>query len=364
MDGDMAEQEQNRSEDATPYKLQEAQKRGQVAKSQEANFVAVLAAFTLTLYAAGAAMSHDVLALAQSIFVQAGRLEWSVGGVSAWFRDIASLALIAITPLLLAVAIAAIAINLAQVGPIFSFKPVTPDFDRLNLANGFKRLFSLRLVYEAFKSVLKLAIVSLVFWLALLQLLPMFLNLLNVDPRGHAQVAMGSVAPLCFKLLMILLVIALIDVIYTRREFAKNMRMSRREVTEEHKQREGDPRIRSRIRQLRMELFKRSRSVSKLPGADVLLTNPTHLAVAISYKHGEMPAPKVLAKGVGEVAAKMRAVARMHRIPVIENRPLARELYRRTDADEFVPEDLYPQVAKILLWVFSMREARHKGVPA
>jgi flagellar biosynthesis protein FlhB len=219
----------------------------------------------------------------------------------------------------------------------------------------------MRLVYEAFKGLLKLAVISCVLWIALKHLLPDLLSLTYVDPRGHAQLILGDIGPLLFKLLMIILVIALIDVSYTRWDFAKKMRMSRREITDEHKRREGDPRIRSRLRQLRLEMLKQSRAVQQLPGADVLVTNPTHLAVAISYKHGEMPAPKMLAKGAGEVAAKMREAARRHNIPIVENRPLARELYKRLDSEGFVPEDLYPQVAKILIWVYAMREARAQG---
>jgi flagellar biosynthetic protein FlhB len=139
------------------------------------------------------------------------------------------------------------------------------------------------------------------------------------------------------------------------------MRMSHRDIKDEHKQREGDPRIRARLRQLRQEMLKKSQAVRKLPGSDVVVTNPTHLAVALSYKHGEMAAPRVVAKGAGDLAAKMREMALRHGIPVVENRALARELFFKVDFEQPVPEKLYPQVARILVWVFAMREARAKG---
>jgi flagellar biosynthesis protein FlhB len=259
------------------------------------------------------------------------------------------------------IAAAAILVNFVQVGAIFSAKPVTPDWERINPAAGLKRLFSIRLVYEAFKGTVKLVVIAYVLWLAIQHLMPALFSLLHIDPRAHGGVVMGQLGPLLFKLLLVLAVIAAIDFAYTRWDFAKKMRMSKREITDEHKQREGDPRIRSRLRQLRLEMLKQSRAAKQVPGADVLLTNPTHLAIALSYKHGEMPAPKMLAKGAGEVAAKMREVARRHGIPIVENRPLARELYKRLDSDQYVPEDLYPQIAKILLWVYAMRDARSRS---
>jgi flagellar biosynthesis protein FlhB len=351
----MSEQEQNRSEAATPFKLKEAQQRGQVAKSQEAVFAAILGGVVLALFASGEALSREVLAMARDLFLETGRSDWSQEGLLAWAKAASLQGLRALAPLLLAVLVAAVVANFAQVGAVFSAKPITPDFDRINPASGLKRLFSLKLVYEGFKSTLKLAALAYVLWLALEALLPGLLRLLHIEARAHALVVGPDVPRLLVKLLLVLLAIALLDVGYTRWDFAKRMRMSRREVTEEHKQREGDPRIRSRLRQLRLDMLKQSRAMRALPGADVLLTNPTHLAVAISYKHGQMPAPKLLAKGAGELAAKMREVARQHRIPVIENRPLARALYKRLASDQYVPEDLYPDLARILLWVYARR---------
>lgn len=354
----MAEQEQDRSEAATPYKLKEAQNRGQVSKSQEATFAAILAAFVLVMYSVGPSIARQELRLTQQVFEHAGRLEWSADSTGAWLFGLLSAALTDLTPFFLAVLGAAILANMAQVGAIFSFKPVAPDFDRINPATGFKRLFSITLIYNAAKSLFKLFALTWVLWIVLEQAFPRLFMLGQIDARAHGGLVMAEVAPLLFKLLLVILVLALFDVGYTRWDYGKKMRMSRREVRDEHKQREGDPRIRARLRQLRAELLKQSRALRSLPDADVLITNPTHLAIALSYKHGEMPAPRLLAKGAGALATKMRKIARLHNIPIVENAPLARALYKRLKAGEYLPEDLYPMAAKILLWVYSLRNAR------
>jgi flagellar biosynthetic protein FlhB len=160
------------------------------------------------------------------------------------------------------------------------------------------------------------------------------------------------------KLVMVMLVLGLLDVLYVRWEFGKRMRMSKREVKDEVKSREGDPRIRARIRDLRKQMLKRSQALAKVPSADVLVTNPTRVAVAISYKHGVSTAPQVVAKGAGEAARSMRKLASRHQIPIVQNRALARALFREVDYDGYVPEKLYPQVAKIMVWVYAMRRTR------
>ena len=357
----MADQEEDRSEAASAYKLKEAQDRGQVSKSQEAVFAAVLAALILTLYSIGPGMARNELRLMKQTLDQAGSTDWTGDGMG-WLFELLSSALSILAPFMVAVVGAAILSNLAQVGAIFSFKPIAPDWERINPAAGLKRVFSMTLLYNAAKSLFKLLALGWVLWIVLKHAFPAVFMLGQVDPRAHGGVVMSEVAPMLFKLFLVVLVLVLFDVAYTRWDYSKKMRMSRREVRDEHKQREGDPRIRSRMRQLRAEMLKQSRALRSVGDADVLITNPTHLAVAISYKHGEMPAPQMLAKGAGSLAKKMREVAYQRHIPVVENRPLARAMYKRLKAGEYLPEDLYPMTAKILLWVYSLRNARARMV--
>lgn len=354
----MAELEQDRNEEATPFKLEEARKKGTVAKSPDVVSLAAVASFVGFLYWLGWSTVQKQLAHDQFILSRAGRLSFEPLEVTRWLQAMLVETLVLVGPLLGVLMIAAIVSNLAQTGAIFTFKPLSPDFDRVNPAQGFKRVFSMRTLYDAFRSLLKLALLGAVLALAVAHLMPRLVGLMNVDPVAHAHPMLGEIASLLFKLTLAMLVIALADMLYTRYEFAKKMRMSPREVKDEHKQREGDPRIRARLRQLRQEMLKRSKALRKVPGADVVITNPTHLAVAISYREGETVAPQVLCKGSGELARRMRELAARHAIPVVENRPLARELYFATEPDAYVPESLYPQVARVLVWVFALREAR------
>jgi flagellar biosynthetic protein FlhB len=158
--------------------------------------------------------------------------------------------------------------------------------------------------------------------------------------------------------------VAMLDFMYTRWDYGDKLKMSRREVKEEVKRRDGDPRVRARIRELQRETLKRSKALGKVKDADVLITNPTHLAVAVKYVRGEMKAPQVLAKGAGELAGLMRGIARNHKIPVVENKKLARALFTQVDFDGPVPEKLYPDVARLLVWVYAMREQDRRGVTA
>lgn len=355
---------QERNHSATPHKLREARKRGEVAKSIEATYALVLAAFLTVCMSVGPSLAQSELAIARRAMTGIAPGDWSVDYVAGWTVHLISACVQVLAPLFLALVCVIVIASVAQTGGVFSFVPLTPDFKRLNPAAGLKRLFSLRMLYEAARGLLKLAILTAIAWSAIRHAIPDLMKLGLVDARGHAAVVLSDFIPLLVKLLIGIVLIALIDILYTRWDYAKKMRMSHRDITDEHKQREGDPRVRNRHRQLRNELLQQSQSAARVPEADVLITNPTHIAIALSYQHGSMPAPKLLAKGRGEVAAQMRALARQHNIPVVENPPLARALFKRAHADQFVPEDLFPLVAKILVWVYAMDRTRNRGAAA
>jgi flagellar biosynthetic protein FlhB len=354
----MAEQDSDRSEEATPHRLEEARKKGSVARSLDVTALAVLAALVLVIQANGWDALRVTVQLQHRILARIGHTDWSPEGVAAWMAELLVAMLTVLGPLFLAVAVVAVLANVVQTGPLFTFEPVKPDFDRLNPASGFKRVFSMRTLFEAGKSIVKMVVLSSVVYFALRDLVPGLVALPGAEAKGYLRVLVALCGALLVKLVFTQLVIAAIDFAFVRRDFAKQMRMSKRDVKDEHKNREGDPRIRSRIRELRQEMLKRSRAVAKVPSADVLITNPTRLAVALSYRHGASGAPQVVAKGAGDLARKMREVAARHQIPVVQNRPLARTLFREVDFDGYVPEKLYPQIAKIMVWVYAMRDAR------
>lgn len=358
----MAEsQDQDRNEAATPFKLAQARQRGQVARSVDLAACLVLLATVGAAYAIVPDICAGLVKLSAGIWAGAGRMEWTPDGASVWMLGRLGAGLELLAPFLALIACAAVVAGLLQTGGIFSVHPIKPDFDRINPASGAKRLFSMRVVFEAAKSVLKLCLMVLVAWLVLSNLVPGLAELLLKTPGALARWLASVTNGLLVKLLLVMVLVGLLDFAYVHWSFGRQMRMSRRELRDEHKQREGDPRIRSRLRELRNALVRRARAVRKLPGADVLITNPTHLAVAVAYRHGEMAAPKVLCKGSGELAQRMKALARRHGIPVVENRPLARELYRRIDEEGYVPEDLYPVLARILLWVYDRRQGAPTG---
>jgi len=357
----MAEQDSDRSEQATPHRLQEARRKGQVAKSNDLLACAAVAVLTVTLQASGWDGLGQLLQLARRTLARAPGLEWSVANLAAWCGQLLLALLVLLAPLLLALVIAGLLANLAQTGPVFSAEPIKPDFKRLNPAEGFKRIFSMRTLFEAGKSIVKLLVLAGVAWVALRAALPGLLALPMAAPGAYPRILLTLLAGLLGKLALALLLIALADLGFVRWDFAKRMRMSKRDIKDEHKNREGDPRIRARIRELRKEMLKRSQSMRRAASADVLITNPTRLAVALSYQHGAASAPKVVAKGAGDVAARMRALAGRKNIPIVQNKALARTLFREVDYEGYVPEKLYPQLAKIMVWVYAMRDARQSG---
>ncbi|WP_256082027.1 flagellar biosynthesis protein FlhB [Massilia sp. YIM B04103] len=354
----MAEQDSDRSEQATPHKLDEARKKGTVARSADMTALGIMAALVLIVYAYAGTALRDLVRLQQRVLGQAGRRDWGADALASWLGELLVATLGILGPLFMSLMIAAVLINLVQTGPIFSFHPIKPDMDRINPASGFKRIFSMRTLFEGAKSILKLVILGTVVYFVLRSMVPGLLGLPQMDPKSYAKVMLDLCASLLSKLVLTLLAIAMLDFSFTRWEFAKRMRMSKRDIKDESKNREGDPRIRSRIRELRKEMLQRSRALGKVQSADVLITNPTRLAVALSYRHGESGAPQVVAKGAGELARKMRELAARKGIPVVQNRALARTLFREVDFDAYVPEKLYPQIAKIMIWVYSMRAAR------
>jgi flagellar biosynthesis protein FlhB len=357
----MAESEGQGTEQATPYKLQQARRRGSVAKSVEVNSLAIVSAFVVVIALWGKSIAQDELVIARKILEFAGRLDFSVPTIAALMLRAVTMSLAALAPLLLLLIVVGILSNLLQTGPVFSAFPLKPDFDRVNPFSGLSRLFSIRMLVESGKSILKLALMGAALYLVLVHSLREFAALNQTDPRSLLPFLLDQSKRTVAVLLPIIALVAAVDFIYTKWSFLGRMKMTRRELRDELKQREGDPRIRARIRELRQEMLKRSKSLKRVKDADVLITNPTHLAVALFYRKGEMGAPRVTAKGAGELALRMQVFARRSGVPVVADRALARRLYRSAGLDEPIPESLYTQVARLLAWVYATRRARPEG---
>lgn len=358
----MAEQDMDRNHAATPYKLQKARERGQVAKSADVVSAVVFVVAVVYLYWKGWDGLQAQFAQDHALLAQAGQLDASPANLWRLVGGMVRGAALLLAPFLGMLVLAALVGNLMQTGFVLSAEPVKPDFNRLNPVTGFKRVFSLRTLFDTGRALVKLTLLTLVVYFALKELVPQFFRVASLPPAALGQLMVQDAASAGLKVALVLALIALLDLAYTRREFAKQMRMSHKEMTDEHKHREGDPRVKNRIRELQREMRKRSQALRNTGGADVLITNPTHVAVALRYVHGQMHSPEMVAKGAGLMAAAMRQIAARKGIPIVQNRPLARALYQELAVEQSVPPAHYKQVARILVWVFAMRRQREGAV--
>jgi flagellar biosynthetic protein FlhB len=352
----MAEQDQDRTEPATPHKREEARRRGQVAKSVDTNSVIMLGAVLAAGTIRGRGVIHDSAGDFHRLLGNARDFSFEPAGLRAWLGVFGADALQLLAPFLMVVVFAGILSNLLQTGPVFSFHPLKPDMQRLNPVQGFKRIYSVRALFEAAKSLLKLGLFTVVAWSAIAGLLPSILAMRGQQPGGYPVLVLEYVQSLAFRLILALLVVALLDLAYVRWEHAKKMLMSRREQREEMKRREGDPHIRAKRRELQREAAKRGASIHRVPDADVLITNPTHLAVALRYERGRALAPRCIAKGAGELARSMKETARNCGVPILERRSLARSLFEDVAIDGLIPESLYEPVARVYAEVAAARQ--------
>jgi flagellar biosynthesis protein FlhB len=346
------EKEQDRSEQATPFKLREARKRGQVAKSVELTAWAIMLTAAVFVYIFGTQLIRGELGLASALFSQVGSIPLSTHNALSLFGQTLLHLLSVFLFFIVAILGVGLLINFFQTGPVFSWTPMQPDFSRINPATGFKKLFNIRIVYELFKSLLKVALLGGVTWWYFKDRLGALMGLLHQDIAVHPVAMLGEALTLTFWLLAVMAALALFDFAFVKWEFGKNMRMSRRELKEEVKRREGDPKVKAKIRELQREAALRGASLNRVADADVVITNPTHISVAVRYVRGEMPAPVVIAKGAGELALRMRGKARQCQVPLVENRPLARKLFERVGIDQPIVPETYALVARILTSIY------------
>lgn len=354
------DQDLDRSQDATPHKREEARKRGQVARSADAFSFAVLVVALLASYALLTPALHRMSnLLANGLQGTAAVLADPTAAARLMGRGLQE-ALLVLAPLLFSVAVAAVLTGLLQTrGLVFSSTPIKPDFSRLNPAAGFKKLLSIRVLHETAKSTLKLIALAATAYLAIQALVPTALRLSGSSaPSLLIQLAAAS-GGLTAKLCAALMAFVLLDFLFVRWEFLRQLRMSKREFDDEHKNREGDPRIRQRQREIRLQFLKAARAVQRVPQAQVVVTNPTHVAIALQYQHGITPAPVVLAKGAGVLAMQIRRAANKAGVPIVHSPRLARALYKEVPQDGYVPEHWYPPIARILVWLRSLAEARN-----
>lgn len=341
----MDDSEQNKSEQATPFKLTKAREKGSVARGMDLGFLSGLAAFIGFAWIVGPSVEAQIALSARRALVAAPTVLGSsneilaVTGIlmSSVFRPMALLAGV--------VFLTVLTFEMIQTGVVFSTAPLRPDFNRLNPAQNFKRLFSLKLLMETGKNVLKVALYGAITIFVIRHAQTSFATITDARSLAHAMTGTGLRLLLFF--LAAAALFAAIDQFIVRRDFSKKMRMSRRELRRESRDREGEPRMKQRRKQLHGEFVKLSQSLRGIKGADVLITNPTHFAVALKYEGATMTAPKVVAQGANQFALRLRRLAFLYGVTIIENRELARALYHKCPLNSEIPEAFYQPVADI-----------------
>lgn len=343
-----------KSEDASSRKLSKAREEGNVAKSAEIPSVFVLLAGATALYASAYHIYNNLLSVFHfNLNFENVPLLTSLEVVRLLAFHTEKI-IMACLPLMLAVVGMALISNFAQVGFTISWKAVEPKFSRLDPINGFKQKFTSRAVVEFVKTLLKVGIISIVAYYSIKKELD-HISVLYDSSTGYILLFLLKVAFwILIKVCLIMIVVALMDYAYQKWKFLDDQKMTKKEVKDEAKQTEGDPVVKSRIRQLQHEAA-RKRMMADVPQADVVVTNPTRLAIAIKYDGSRMDAPTVLAKGAGPVAKNIRKIARENDVPLVEDKQLARNLYSSVDIGQEVPMELYQAVAEILAYVYKLK---------
>lgn len=340
-----------KTEPATEKKRREAVQQGNVAKSQDLASVIILLAGFLMLrfygpelyglcgeymrYTMGTAI-HNNLSLPETIML---------------FNQLIYLLIKILAPFMTAIMLSAVAANMIQTGFLFRFEPMTPNLDRLNPISGLQNVFSWKLVAELIKSILKILVVAYIPYATLREQMPMIIRFIQLEPMPALIILLKIIFYMAIKIILVLLALALADWAFQKWRYEENLKMSKEEIKEEYKQREGDPRIKQKIREKQRQAANR-RMMDEVPKATVVVTNPTHIACALKYDPQTSSAPIVVAMGAGLIARRIKEIASENNVPIFENKPLARALYKMVEVGDEIPSDLYGAVVEILAQVY------------
>lgn len=347
-----------RTEPATPKRRQEARRKGQLARTAELGPALVLLAAYAMLSGSGPAITERATKMVQAgITAMADPAQLNFGTLRDLLTPQLLMAGQILFPLMAVLAGVAVASQLAQVGFLLTTEALKPKWSRLNPFEGIKRMFSKQALMELIRSLLKTAVIIYMGWGVVREAMQVTPELMNAPPLQAASVAGRLTGKLALSVGIVFFSVAALDYLYQRWEFLQSIRMSRKEIEDELKQSEGDPQIRSRIRQ-RQRKIAMSRMMAAIPQADVVVTNPVHVAVALRYDAKKMAAPVVVAKGAGLLAQRIKDIARQYRVPIVENVQLARGLYAGAEIGGIIPPEFYQAVAEVLAFVYRLRRKR------
>ncbi|PXB04138.1 flagellar biosynthesis protein FlhB [Pectobacterium carotovorum] len=349
-----------KTEAPTPQKEEKAREEGQIPRSRELTSVLMMVAGLAILWMGGEAMAGRLA----RIVSQSLNFDYAtIGDDTQMLRHVGSLlrqAVSALIPIMLGAVLVALSAPLLLGGILFSTKSLKVDFKKLDPISGLKRLFSAQSLAELFKAILKSVMVGIISTFFLIHNWPKILHLVSESPIAAMGDALELAVMCGFLIIMGLIPMVAFDVFWQVWSHIKKLRMSKQEIRDEHKQNEGDPHVKGRIRQQQRAIAQR-RMMADVPKADVIVTNPTHYAVALRYDEKKMNAPRVLAKGAGEIALRIRELGTEHRVPILEAPPLARALFRHSEVGQHIPAALYAAVAEVLAWVYQLKRWKREG---
>jgi flagellar biosynthetic protein FlhB len=346
---------QERTEKATGKKRADARRKGQVAQSREVSSVMILITSLGIFYFAGSWMLWNLSELISGVYQNIATLRIKdVNDAGAFSLEILYLFLTVLIPFLLPIAIVGFIANVMQVGFQISTEAMALKLIKLNPISGMKRLASLKSLVELGKSIIKILFIGSIAYILVKSDMREFPSLIHQEV-GQILAFIARIAlKICFFVCLAMVILAILDYIFQRWQYEQDLKMTKQEVKDERKQSYGDPQVKSRIRAVQMELA-RHRMMEAVPQADVVITNPTLLAIALKFDAREMIAPRVLAKGSGHVAQRIREIAVDNQIPLVEEKPLARALYKMVEIGDYIPAELYRAVAEVLAYVYRLK---------
>jgi len=348
----------SKTEKPTPRKREKAREEGQVAKSMEINTAFLLIFMFAGLKIFASFMYKRITSVFKNTYMLFPQLDdlFNVSSMLKFASDIFTQTLIIVAPLFAISMVVGFSVNFAQVGWHPTLKPLKPNFDRLNPIKGFSRLFSKQALIELLKSIGKIAIIAVIIYNCIVDEMENLLLLLDMELMPFIIYIGSLLINIGLKVGLFFIFVAAADYFFQRYEFEQNLKMTKEEVKEEYKMTEGDPQVKSKIRQKMREVSLR-RVIKDIPKADVIITNPTHYAVALQYDSSVHSAPVVIAKGVDYLAMRIKNIAKENNIEIVENKVLARTLYQTVEIGEEIPPELYQAVAEILAFVYSLRHS-------
>jgi len=348
------EDQENKTEEPSQKRLDEAREKGNLASSREVGHFLIMLVLAITVTIFVPPILRETRDLLLPFLEHADDLAADQKGLGILFYKLAFGSMAIVSMPLLAAIIAGVASSFLQNGFVISAESIKPKFSKISPVAGLGRIFSMRGFVDFLKNIIKVTVVCIAGYMAVFPLLPQVRTLPNQSTENMLIFLALLAKKLTISTAIVMFFIALFDVVYQRIQHTKSLRMSKQELKDEYKQSEGDPHIKGRLRQLRMERAK-NRMMGEVPKADVIITNPTHFAVALKYDNATMQAPMVVAKGQDFIALKIREIAEENKVPIVENPPLARALFASAEIDQEIPAAHYEAVAKIISYVYQLK---------